>query len=434
MAIFTSEKGYFEVISLSFAPDIITLGEETAFRLSIKNVSGKKIGSMYLRGMLYYRCEDGSVRPCNDVFLYGGASFAPKSISWANGETKTFEGKISFSTPASYPPRMDTRLLPLFTLKDIFSSGGDARLGFRLLFAVDSIFADGTNTDNIYDLRGAGSEYLRIIDARYNPAVTFFSAERCTAGVPDDEGENILLGMALGKSAAAKPENMSLSLTYRNRAGQSADPAAVNLTHLVPGALVRETQAVVSEILDKNADWELVLFFGDAYESAAMTLTLSRAFANVHLSGASTGGVCFGSFSRATENNPLFQNCYPAEFYAGIRGGFTYDPGETDTGGSWIDGRKIYRYVFTGESALDGASGVIGSLPSKIGALVSAFGTMKSSDGSVRPIPFGSFSSLNGSAGFYVDGGGAINLQLGSGYSGRHTINIILEYTKEAGT
>ena len=46
MAIFTSDKGYFEVVSLSFAPDIITLGEETAFRLSIKNVSGKKIGSI----------------------------------------------------------------------------------------------------------------------------------------------------------------------------------------------------------------------------------------------------------------------------------------------------------------------------------------------------------------------------------------------------
>lgn len=443
MAIFTSGKGCFEVISLSFAPDIITLGEETAFSIRIKNVSGKKIGSLYLRGMLYYRSQDGHVRPCNDVFFFGGPSFAMKGISWANGATKTFEGRITFTPPAYYPPDMSARLLPLFSMEDIGASGGDTRLGLRLLFATDVIFADGTNTDNIYDLRGADSEYLRIIDAHYSPAVTAFSAERCTLGTPDDEGENILLSAALALGTTAKAENMSLQLSYRDKANPNAAPATVDLTNLVPAALIRETQALVSEILDKNADWDLSLRFGDPYEAAEMPLTLSRAFANMHLSGASTGGVCLGSFSRATEGKPLFQCCYPAEFEYGIRGVSNYAAGETDTGGRWYEpgeawnqGRKIYRYIWRGTTAISGGQGVVTILPCVPDMVISLRGMLRHRNEAWLPIPFAYHGGPEYSAYVRADANGNVLVGLGSAYSGTNELIIIAEYTKleEAGT
>jgi hypothetical protein len=55
--------------------------------------------------------------------------------------------------------------------------------------------------------------------------------------------------------------------------------------------------------------------------------------------------VCFGGFSKATEGNPLLQCYYPAQFHGGIEGVTNYSAGEVETGGKWIDGRKIYRRV-----------------------------------------------------------------------------------------
>lgn len=439
MAIFTSGKGYFEVSSLSFAPDIITFGEETAFKISIKNVSGKKISSMYMRGMLYYRSVDGEVRPSSNVFLFGGPSFDMKSISWANGVTKTFEGKISFSAPASYPPDMSTRLLPLFTLRDIVSSGDDTRLGFRLLIVADSIFADGTNTDNIYDLRGADSEYLYVIDKRYRPSILAFSAERSDGVSFHDEGENVLAGMRLALGDNTHRDRLSLQFRYRDNAVGGAYTSidiSTLMQHALSGSITTLIQIAPNEnlVLDKNSDWDLVLWYGDQFESAVYptrdAFILPRSFANMHLSGKKNGGVCFGSFSKATDENPLFQCYYPAEFEEGIKGGFTYESGEVRTGGKWIDGKEIYRYVMVAQSALDGGAGVIGQMPSAIENLISTSGTMKGTDGSVRPIPYAYYGNNTFTVCYYIDASGAINFQIGSGYSGTNTIILVLEYTK----
>lgn len=274
---------------------------------------------------------------------------------------------------------------------------------------------------------------LTLLDAWYKPSVPVFAAERSVGAEPDDEGENLLMNIRLGKSAAAKPEAMSMYLYFQDRADTDADPASVNLTGLMDSALAAEIQTVISETLGKNSDWDLVLWFGDQYESAAAAIGVSKSFANMHLSGASAGGVCFGSFSKSTEDNPLFECHYPAVFYGGISGVTSYAEGEAETGGRWIDGKRIYRYVLKAETSLSGAGGVIGTLPSAIDALISASGTLKRSSGIAHPVPYAYYGSLNYAACYLVEADGSIQLHLGSSYSGTHTVIIVLEYTKSTG-
>lgn len=346
MAIFTSFGKNFEITEISFAPNIITIDEETAYTFKIKNVSGKKISAMYAQMKLYYRATDGKVYGSNAMFVYGGPTYDLKSISWASGSTKSFTGKFIFSPVAAYPPDIDTRLLPLFKGSDAGYSesfGGNERLGLFLNITTNATFGDGSNTDSFFDLRGENSAYLSVIDARYNPSITTFAAERSNGAEANDEGENLLANIALTKSAAARPEFMQLYLYYRDKARPDTDPYSVTLTSLIPSALAAEIRTVISEILGKNSDWDLVLWFGDKYESTTSTIEVSRSFANVHISGASTGGVCFGSFSKSTEGNPLFECYYPARFFGGIHGVSNYQEGEVKTGGTWIDGKPIYR-------------------------------------------------------------------------------------------
>lgn len=398
MAIFTSFGKNFEITEISFAPNIITIDEETAYTFKIKNVSGKKISAMYAQIKLYYRAIDGKVYGSNAMFVYGGPTYDLKSISWTSGSTKTFTGKFAFSPVAAYPPDIDTRLLPLFRGSDAGYSesfGGNERLGLFLNITTNATFSDGGNTDSFFDLRGENSEYLSVIDARYTPSITTFAAERSNGAEVNDEGENLLANIALAKSAAARPEFMQLYLYYQDKARPDTDPYAVSLTSLIPSALAAEIGTVISEILGKNSDWDLVLWFGDKYESVTARFFVSRAFANVHLSGASTGGVRFGGFSKSTEDNPLFECSYPAEFEHGIKGGFTYQLGEVDTGGKWINGKPIYRKVIVASVAAASSVANFALVDENIETWVSIQGVLNNGGGMFLPTCYYNDSTRN---------------------------------------
>ena len=53
-------------------------------------------------------------------------------------------------------------------------------------------------------------------------------------------------------------------------------------------------------------------------ETASATFLIGNVFTNVHLAGVSTGGVCFGGYSSATEGVPKFECYYPAYLKGGI--------------------------------------------------------------------------------------------------------------------
>lgn len=291
-----------KISNFSISPTMFAPGDEILLSFTVKAESGDSIGTGGLTLWL-------SIPGYGETTAYRDAAF---TIS--KGQSKTVSVKTALST-GSYVPERGSTL-----------SAFGVQLG-----------SYGSRVDVSFP--------LTLLDAWYRPGVRLFTAERSTGETPDDEGENLLLTMALSASAAAQVAAMPLALSYRDASRPDSEPVTISLDNLKSQALTGESVAAVARTLDKNADWSLTLSFGDGYEAVSSTIVLPRAFANVHLSGASTGGVCFGSFSKATEGKPRFQCYYPAEFEAGIRGVTSYVSEEIPTGGTWIDGKPIYRCV-----------------------------------------------------------------------------------------
>ena len=151
------------------------------------------------------------------------------------------------------------------------------------------------------------------------PRIDRFSALRCTDGVENDEGEELLCGLKLSTSALADPGEMSLVFRYANGTVTAASPS-VDLSESVSEALdgIEDSADLIGQTFSNGMDWNFMLAFGDAYEQAVVYCGIPRAFANIHLSGCSTGGVAFGRFSSASEGNPKFECEYPAFFSGAV--------------------------------------------------------------------------------------------------------------------
>ena len=66
--------------------------------------------------------------------------------------------------------------------------------------------------------------------------------------------------------------------------------------------------------------YKITFSVGDSYNTYQTSVDIGRSFANVHMSGAANGGICFGGFSTSTDDNPKFECYYPAYFYKGVQG------------------------------------------------------------------------------------------------------------------
>lgn len=375
-----SMYGYFEVLDVSFSPKAIAEGEETNYSVTIKNVSGKKITSVNIRADMFYKKNDGIVSRSHTHYVYGkegsvpGQNWEQKAINWPNNSTMVFNGVFLLSLPNNAPAyNYDTRTWPLVEWEEHLEDDKDFYLeGFKYgleftIFAGGIVFGNGSNVDIITNLNGDNCENFVVIDKRYVPKITTFDVERCTNSIPNDEGENLLVKLNLSANEAAlAKERMSVRMQYKQDAMPDKDSSYVDLTSSLSNLLDSSSPMVfeLSQTFDKAGDWYCMLWFGDDYESATASRLASRSFANVHLSGCPTGGVCFGGFSGSTHGNPLFQCYYPAifngpvEFHGEVSGAgsMNYSTEEVDTGGKWIDGRKIYMRVM--QYSVAGASGV----------------------------------------------------------------------------
>jgi len=292
-----------KISNFSISPAMLVPGDEATISFRVKAENGDSIGSGGL--MLWMVIPD-----YGEVLAYRDTAF---TISIGQEKTVTAKTVLNFDNRS---------------------------------FARGSVVSDFGVVLGYYGSRMDVNFPITMLDAWHRPSISVFAAERSTGEAPSDEGENLRLNIALGSSGLAIPESMVLYFYYRDREAEpDANPALVNLTGLINSALASEIQTVIYETMQKNTDWDLVLQFGDQYESSTAAIVVSKAFANLHLSGASTGGVCIGGFSKATEGYPLFQCYYPAQFHGGIDGVTNYSLDEMETGGRWIDGRKIYRRV-----------------------------------------------------------------------------------------
>lgn len=264
---------------------------------------------------------------------------------------------------------------------------------------------------------------------RLTPLISGLSLKRCDAtGTPDDEGTCALISLRAYRlrSTASSPAPMVCTLTYD---GQTVDlTAAIGESALNAG--VTDSTALVDAgvIFPNGQDCTAHVVYGDSYEVCSARTTLPRAFANFHLSPAKRGGVAFGRFSSATDNEPKFECEYPAWFNGGIEGVTNYSGSEVPTGGTWIDGRKVYRRVNSYELTQTGTWVTAFTIPlfeSQSGQLIRMDGcAVRASDGKMFPLNFHHSSSNYCNAHMSAAGEVIFN----SSFAG--TFYVIIEYAR----
>ena len=309
MALPTADKGHFTVTALSFTPSVAAMGETVQFNVTIKNSSGKAISECYIRMTGSYPSTDapsGVGYVPGDVYLHGGPSFAMASISWASGSSKTFTGSFTWTKG-------------FYALDDSSYVLSPSSANIHLDFTTNADFDDGTNYDNIRKLCGSSGEYLHILSKRDNPRVTLDMWR-----TPDDESSSVATTIKLTSdvsSSVFQNRGYAAKLYYsstNNPPTTSDSTATLNATIAQMLTGISGSTSAVTATFSNGSDWYFLLVVSNGYESNSATCSIPRAFANLHLSGCSTGGACFGGFSTSTENNPKLESYYPVYLYGGI--------------------------------------------------------------------------------------------------------------------
>jgi len=306
MSVISYDYGYFQVTSVSFSKSVITMPETVSVTVAVKNTSGQKITNMSVDAYGYYDYRGvtnphGGAATFTTRNIFGGNNGA--SVSWANNATRTFTFDFTFS--AGYYAPYSGRYLLNFDLD--------------LSIITDNDFPS-SNYDNINGLNyglDPASDLLTIIPYYDNPRLSF-AAVRATNGAPNDEGESLLTSLVLTH------DDVQTDITdHGYTASITCDPApasacALNATIAEMLAGIVDSPTAIAGTFNNGTTYRLTLTVTNGYETAEAVYEISRAFANLHLSGCSTGGVAFGRFSTSTEGSPKLESEFPAHFYGGI--------------------------------------------------------------------------------------------------------------------
>lgn len=314
-----------------------------------------------------------------------------------------------------------------YIFDDLISGGLRSASGLKLVWYADiQSGSTGQIVTGTVNLTGALA-----IDRRCLPAVETFSLERATNGAPDDEGESLLATIKLGLYELVWQSSMVCRLYYAQ--GHTVDTSAsyidltANVSDLLDG--VTDDDTLITQTFSRGGDWAFLLTFGDAGEMASSgVFEVSAAFANLHLSGAATGGAAFGRFSSSTLNNPKLESEYPIYPYAGIEGVNNYAAGDALTGGHWL-GSPIRRAVFTDTGVTSTGSVAVGTLAETPAVVLSVTGCYyRATDTMFRPLPFISYASINWATSAVVHDDGDVELYFGSSNTGSKDYVLVVDY------
>ena len=322
---------------------------------------------------------------------------------------------------------------------DLIPAGQDS-IGLALCFTVyDSPGGEGgygAHHDTAMDSKYA-THVLYVHRYRIKPMITSAEFMRVRNGVADNEGtqvacRNLKVRLEDGVSIGGLTER---TLTVTNTAN-AAEKYTVNLSDAVlQAALTQSGYSETAPVLlagrtfPANNSYRIELTLGNGFIRAIYVANIDRAFANMHLSGASTGGVAFGQFSTSTEGNPKLECKYPAYFHGGISGVTDFTSGEIATGGHWINGKPIYRYVGSANWTATGEVYLTNVLTSSnVDALISCGGYLENNAWRI-PVGFQGYNGTQYNFSIYLATTG-LTAHIGTGLTANKTIVYWVEYTK----
>lgn len=277
---------------------------------------------------------------------------------------------------------------------------------------------------------------------QYAPSISVFSVARYVSYI-DDQGQTqyredmtggnvwINLTAQMDTSSGLTP---TLSISYWPSEDEE-DVTTVSVPWTGTGSpsvmTLTDDRNIVTAAISIASAYVFELTFSNGKQSVTARSTVQKSWATVHFAG--TGyGVGVGMFSPGTQAEPSFDVAWPINAYGGanIAGVTTYASGEVATGGYWIDGKPIYRYVMTGTVSGTGDK-TLGSLPSTPEHVLQMYGEFIHDANSHRPIAFTSYGGIAWSLSPIV-WSQEVHLYIGSNYNNpsTHTYVLVLEYTK----
>lgn len=368
------------IITTTSATPIYTApGESWAIALNVKNNTSKTITGIKVECLVIGNDLGTDAGTVECGYLLGSkGTFADVSI--AAGKSVNMHGYVTppYSLAANFG--QGVRIVPVYV-------------------KTTAKYKDGT----FFTDMEATLPNVHVLNHRYSPQVRKFFLERALDGQPNDEGEDVLTTLKLTLSDDTKTDFMRLNLYYAENDMPTEESPSVDLTARIPELLngVVDSPDLIFNSFSNASNWNFMLMFGDEYENSGLRTGISKAFANVHLSGRKTGGVCLGGFSTSGNGEPKFESHYPGYFYKGIDGVNIFVEDEIATGGRWIDNKPIYRRVISLPAvAADRTSTDAVATIENLDQMIDFYGMVQRTSGMWYPL---SFRAMGNVAAYAVD-------------------------------
>lgn len=187
------------------------------------------------------------------------------------------------------------------------------------LSSVETIIASQSGSGTLY-WRALSDYPMRLIvkfydtpPIVYDPKITRFLAWRVgDNGVSADDGNRIRMTIRLSLASVSHASLASLKL-YCN------SDAAISFTSAnISSMIAADYTTTLPKTYSNGVTHNLRLVFSCGEEKHEAHVSVPHAFATLHMSGCSKGGVALGKFSASTDTNPLFECGYPAHFNKGV--------------------------------------------------------------------------------------------------------------------
>lgn len=185
----------------------------------------------------------------------------------------------------------------------------------NITFKANVNYTTGSSARSVVSWEGSTDRPITITvvyeSESLKPSITTVKMNRCDAnGNPDDSGTSVsyevsLTAEQLGGAGVLKIYKAGVAV-YTNEFTMS------EATTIFGYGIAQDS--------GENCTYTIEFAYtaSDLTETVTTTAFVTKVLTNVHLSGCSTGGVRFGSYSRSTEGNPLFECDYPVYAYGGV--------------------------------------------------------------------------------------------------------------------
>lgn len=229
-----------------------------------------------------------------------------------------------------------------------------AVMATAILTSAGSVSVTLTATDS----RGREAAITRTFDvyAYSNPIINSFSVERyepiydeneqITGYTPSDIGEYVWVTLEASCTDVVVDgvprNNLAWKITGKGTDGIETEYIGGSDSTEID---IAEDRTIITATISAAIGVEYTVQVVDAAGYSAFQYdSIAPGRANFALA-ASKHGASFGCLPKGTEAQPMLESAYPFYAYAGINGVTNYSTDEVKTGGTWIDGKPIYRRV-----------------------------------------------------------------------------------------